>query len=105
MKAGGTVEDDDAQHVRDECLHIQDVGLLELITPEVMSSTLISTLSLALLRLPVGPEVGTQVDDAVASSIAVSSSCRFEVISCCSPHFFVLRISSEVGTKRASQFQ
>ena len=41
MMAGGTMEDDDAQHVRDECLHIQEVGLLELITPEVQSRALV----------------------------------------------------------------
>ena len=35
MKAEGTAEDPDANHVRMECLKPRDVGLVELTTPEV----------------------------------------------------------------------
>lgn len=35
MKAEGSAEDDDAQHVYVECLHEPEVGLVELITTKV----------------------------------------------------------------------
>ena len=35
MKAEGTAQDPDANHVRDECLKARTIGLVELHTPEV----------------------------------------------------------------------
>lgn len=35
MKAAGSAEDPDASHVRTECLKLGDIGIVELLTPEV----------------------------------------------------------------------
>ena len=35
MKAEGSADNPDAQHVRENCMHPKSVGLVELITPEV----------------------------------------------------------------------
>ena len=36
MKAEGSAQNPDAQYVRDNCFQTQEVGLIELITPEVL---------------------------------------------------------------------
>ena len=38
MKAEGSEQNPDAQYVRENCAHTMDVGLIELITPEVWLS-------------------------------------------------------------------
>ena len=35
MKAEGSEQNPDAQYVRDNCIRTTDIGLIELITPEV----------------------------------------------------------------------
>lgn len=35
MKAKGSANDADAQHAQANCIHYKEVGLLELVTPEV----------------------------------------------------------------------
>lgn len=36
MKAEGSAQDSDAQYVRESCMQTEQVGLVELITPEVL---------------------------------------------------------------------
>ena len=50
MKAEGSAENPDAQYVRASCMHTMNVGLVELITPEV-SELLGTTLVLSLIHI------------------------------------------------------